>query len=307
MHTSLSRTSKPGLSPAGMPDPAGQPRALLGGIVVDAAGLRRVDPRRRVRGCGRHHTCGHPRFTQGAAVMIRNRSDVGGLGTILGIWAHPDDEAYLSGGLMALASDAGSRVVCVTATRGELGTPDPQTWPPERLAAARTTELACCLSILGVTEHQWLGYRDGQCAADEPDAVSALCEVIDRVGPDTVLTFGPDGYTGHPDHQAVAAWTAAAVDRLARPGIRLLQAAAGERRSRQWHDLNERLGVFEPGYPITVPDDRLAIDLVLDRDTAARKVRALAAQETQTAGLIAAMGDQYIAWVGEESFGDRRG
>ena len=39
MHTSLSRTSKPGLSPAGMPDPAGQPRALLGGIVVDPAGL----------------------------------------------------------------------------------------------------------------------------------------------------------------------------------------------------------------------------------------------------------------------------
>ena len=57
------------------------------------------------------------------------------LGTVLGVWAHPDDEAYLSGGLMAMARDAGSRVVCVTATRGELGTPDPQAWPPERLAA----------------------------------------------------------------------------------------------------------------------------------------------------------------------------
>ena len=37
------------------------------------------------------------------------------LGTILGIWAHPDDEAYLSGGLMAIAREHGSRVVCVTA------------------------------------------------------------------------------------------------------------------------------------------------------------------------------------------------
>ena len=45
--------------------------------------------------------------------------DVAELGTILGIWAHPDDEAYLSGGLMALARDNGQRVVCVTATRGE--------------------------------------------------------------------------------------------------------------------------------------------------------------------------------------------
>jgi LmbE family N-acetylglucosaminyl deacetylase len=53
---------------------------------------------------------------------------VAGLGTIVGVWAHPDDEAYLSGGLMAAAGDAGSRVVCVTATRGERGTPDPEAW-----------------------------------------------------------------------------------------------------------------------------------------------------------------------------------
>ena len=46
------------------------------------------------------------------------------LGTILGIWAHPDDEAWLSAGLMARAVDAGSRIVCVTATRGELGVQD---------------------------------------------------------------------------------------------------------------------------------------------------------------------------------------
>ena len=46
------------------------------------------------------------------------------LGTILGVWAHPDDETYLCAGLMASAARAGSRVVCVTATRGELGTGD---------------------------------------------------------------------------------------------------------------------------------------------------------------------------------------
>jgi LmbE family N-acetylglucosaminyl deacetylase len=169
--------------------------------------------------------------------------------------------------------------------------------------------LACCLGILGVTEHHWLGYRDGRCAAADPSAaVSVLSEVMDRVGADTVLTFGPDGYTGHPDHQAVAGWTAAAFDRLAHPGARLLQAAAGERRASRWHDLNESLGVFNPGYPITVPDDRLAIDLVLDPGTAARKVRALAAQESQTAGLLTALGvDRYTAWVGDESFIERHG
>ena len=103
-------------------------------------------------------------------------SDVAGLGTVLGIWAHPDDEAYLSGGLMALASDLGSRVVCVTATRGELGTPDPETWPPQRLAAERSVELVRCLEVLGVSEHHWLGYRDGRCAdVPVPDAPLGAC------------------------------------------------------------------------------------------------------------------------------------
>ena len=64
-------------------------------------------------------------------------TDVRGLGTVVGVWAHPDDEAYLSAGLMGAAVDAGNRVVCITATHGELGTPDPALWPPARLAHAR--------------------------------------------------------------------------------------------------------------------------------------------------------------------------
>ncbi|MGH3786418.1 MAG: PIG-L deacetylase family protein [Pseudonocardiaceae bacterium] len=249
-------------------------------------------------------TTGRPAMTGSAAVVAE--PDVVALGTILGVWAHPDDEAYLSGGLMALARDTGSRVMCVTATRGELGTSDPQIWPPHRLAAERTGELARCLEILGVTEHHWLGYRDGQCMAiHPPDVVAQLCDVIGRVRPDTVLTFGPDGITGHPDHQAVSAWTAAAFDRAASTGARLLHAAVAQRRAQRWSALNESLGIFPPGYPITSPDERLAVDLVLSPHTAARKVRALAAQATQTAGLIAAMGvDCYTAWVGDESFVD---
>ena len=75
--------------------------------------------------------------------------DVSELGTILSIWAHPDDEAYLCGGIMAMATAAASRVVCVTATRGELGVTDPVRWPPEQLAAIREAEMAECMRILG--------------------------------------------------------------------------------------------------------------------------------------------------------------
>jgi LmbE family N-acetylglucosaminyl deacetylase len=239
--------------------------------------------------------------------VVESRSGVAALGTILGIWAHPDDEAYLSGGLMAMARDVGSRVVCVTATRGELGTTDPVAWPPPRLAAERAVELARSLEILGVTEHHWLGYPDGGCAeVSAVDAVERLYGLIEQVAPDTVLTFGPDGITGHPDHQAVSAWTAAAFDRAAPSGARLLQAADTERRAVRWNELNASLSVYLPGYPVLAPADRLAVDIVLDADVAARKVRALAAQTTQTAGLIAAVGiDRYTAWVGEESFVER--
>ncbi|MFD1938202.1 MULTISPECIES: PIG-L deacetylase family protein [Nonomuraea] len=239
--------------------------------------------------------------------MITSTSGVAGLGSILGIWAHPDDEAYLSGGLMALARDRGSRVVCVTATRGECGTAHPAECPPQRLATARTGELARCLEILGVHEHHWLDYRDGRCAEVRvSDAVARLCEAIDRVRPDTVLTFGPDGITGHPDHQAVSAWTTAAFDRAAPPGARLLYATFEERRASRWSALHESLGIFPPGHPIVTPAHRLAVDLALDAETAARKVLALAAQETQTRELIAGMGvDRFTAWVGDESFVER--
>jgi LmbE family N-acetylglucosaminyl deacetylase len=239
--------------------------------------------------------------------MIASAPDVAELGTVLGIWAHPDDEAYLSGGLMAMARDNGQRVVCVTATRGELGTTDPVAWPPRRLAAERTRELARCLEVLGVTEHHWLGYRDGTCDTVPPsDAVAPLCALIEQVAPDTVLTFGPDGFTGHPDHQMVSTWVSAAVDRAAPAGVRLLHAAFPERRVARWSALDESLGVYSPGYPVVVADEDLAVHLTLPPETLARKVGALRAQETQTAGLIAAMGlDVYTAWVREEAFAER--
>jgi LmbE family N-acetylglucosaminyl deacetylase len=231
-------------------------------------------------------------------------ASVADFGTVLGIWAHPDDEAYLTGGLMALARAAGRHVACVTATRGEFGTADPERWPPDRLGAERTRELARSLDVLGVTEHHWLGYADGGCAAvPAAEAVARLCELVDRVRPDTVVTFGPDGLTGHDDHRTISAWTSAAFERAAQPGARLLYATLAERRASRWSALTESLGIYPPGLPVLTPDEGLALDLVLDPDTADRKFRALAAQATQTAGLIAHLGaDRYRAWVSDESF-----
>ena len=113
--------------------------------------------------------------------------------TILGVWAHPDDEAYLSAGLMRLALENGQRVVCVTATRGELGTEDPSTWPPHRLAAAREVELAASFAALaegldGRIEHHWMDHRDGRCAGIRSEVGAA------EVPEDAVLAAIKFGY-----------------------------------------------------------------------------------------------------------------
>jgi hypothetical protein len=73
----------------------------------------------------------------------------------------------------------------------------------------------------------------------------------------------------------------------------------------RWHDTHEGLGIFEAGYPVTVPDDGLSLHLALDGPTVARKVRALAAQATQTAALMELLGPEaYAEWVSHESFVD---
>jgi len=229
------------------------------------------------------------------------------LGTILGVWAHPDDEAYLSAGIMAAARDAGSRVVVLTATLGEQGTPDPVSLPPSRLAEIRRAELSRSLEVLRVSDHRTLGYADGSCD-DEPVLVAArhVAEVIEEVEPDTILTFGPDGYTGHPDHRAVSAWVDSAVASTGVAAL-VLHAAADARFMAEFADVHDAYDVFFAGRPPMTDVTDLAIRLALRGRDLDRKVAALAAQTSQTAGLIAELGDRFRDWVAVERFVESAG
>ena len=220
-------------------------------------------------------------------------TEVTDLGTILCVWAHPDDETYLSAGIMAQAVRNGQRVVCVTATRGEAGSQDEQRWPLDRLAEIRTAELAEALSILGVSEHRWLDYPDGGCAEVPVDEATArLAAIVDDVRPDTVLTFGPDGQTGHPDHIALCQWTTTAVDGSedtalyyatvtpewwAGPGLAL-----------------EPFDVWFAGKPAITPTEDLGINFVPDDELMDLKFRAISAQVSQSEGLLAAIGKDFF-------------
>src|SRR4051794_14415416 len=170
--------------------------------------------------------------------------DAARLGTVLGIWAHPDDETFLSAGLMAAAREAGNRVVCVTATLGEHGTDDPIRWPPQRLAAVRLHELRASLAALDVTEHHLLGLTDGSLATQPAEAITGqLARIITAVEPDTIVTFGPEGMTGHEDHQTVSACSTAA-HAAAAPASRLLYATITEEFVRAWEPCREQFNIF---------------------------------------------------------------
>ncbi|NMO88949.1 PIG-L deacetylase family protein [Actinomycetospora sp. TBRC 11914] len=245
--------------------------------------------------------------TAPAAPVITDPAE---LGTVLGIWAHPDDEAFLAGGLMAAARAAGSRVACITATLGEQGTDDPQRWPPRRLATVRRMELRASLAALDVTEHHLLGVADGGCAAESAAArVAQIGEIVDAVAPDTIVTFGPDGYTGHEDHQTVSAWAGAARE-IAAPGARLLHATSTEEFVRRWSPARDAFDIFlADGLPLATPPSALAARFDLDPSLVEVKLVALRAQATQTRGLFAAVGEDRVReWFSTEAFvsGDTR-
>ena len=222
-------------------------------------------------------------------------TDVSALGVVLGVWAHPDDETLLSGGLMAAARDAGQRVVCVTATLGEHGTSDPLRWPPDRLRRVRRQELRASLAALGVDEHVSLELPDGDCARQPAEPIiDRLTHIIETVRPDTIVTFGPDGMTGHEDHQTVSHWATEARERSG-TNAQLLYATTTEEFATQWSQVAGNFPVFlADGLPLATPLSQLAFRLRLSAHSMDQKMVALRAQATQMTPLLDALGEDLV-------------
>jgi LmbE family N-acetylglucosaminyl deacetylase len=145
---------------------------------------------------------------------------------LMAVLAHPDDESLGVGGTLAKYASDGVDVFLLTATRGERGRyrghrPDDRQHPgPLALANIRETEVRAAASALGVREVSLLGYRDQHLdRADPREAVAGIVGHLRRVRPDVVVTFGPDGTSGHPDHVAISQFTTAAIVAAADPAF----------------------------------------------------------------------------------------
>lgn len=221
---------------------------------------------------------------------------------VLGVWAHPDDEAYLSAGFMDRVVRAGGEVTVVALSDGEAGFPADDARSIDVRRTLRRTELRAAMAEIGVTDVRFLGLPDGAVDDADPDAVThAVSEIVDEVRPDVTLTFGPDGITGHVDH--VACWRLVTEAWRGAPHGQLWYAAKSVSWHDEWRTLHDRLGLWMTDEPTAVPDDDIQSSVRLDAAETGRKRAVLGAHASQTAGVVAAFGeDAYRRWIAEETF-----
>jgi len=142
---------------------------------------------------------------------------------MLAIFAHPDDETFSAGGVMALAARDGHPVWSICATNGDEGGLADEHGDHAMDPEIRIRELRCACEALGINEPIFLGYRDSGMEnwqpkegafvlADRDEIVDRLVGEIRRLRPAVVVTFDPSGGYGHPDHRRISEVATAAFE-----------------------------------------------------------------------------------------------
>lgn len=226
---------------------------------------------------------------------------------LLLVHAHPDDESLWTGGTIARYAAAGAQVTLVTCTLGEEGEIIPESLrelaagSADQLGGYRIGELRSACAALGVSDHRWLGgpgrWRDSGMAGvpanshprafaggDLDEQAATLLAVLEDVRPQVVVSYGPDGGYGHPDHIRAHEITMAAcakADGVARVfhAVTSRQATElGVAALAQVEDLPYRLPASGE---LPVTDDSRITTTVSIADVLSVKLRALRAHPTQ--------------------------
>ncbi|HMV48279.1 MAG TPA: PIG-L family deacetylase [Blastocatellia bacterium] len=138
--------------------------------------------------------------------------------TLLAVFAHPDDESLVAGGTLAkyAAESERRRTALLCATRGDWGPiSDDELADYSNLGEVRERELRAACEVLGISWLRFLDIEDACVSAvigteDEAVALEKIVRAIRELRPQTIITFGPDGLYGHPDHIAIGQLTAQA-------------------------------------------------------------------------------------------------
>jgi LmbE family N-acetylglucosaminyl deacetylase len=199
--------------------------------------------------------------------------------TLLAVFAHPDDETMVGLLLAHYAVQPNTRVHLAIVTNGDKGvTPFANIPAGEALAAVHVKEAECACSALGAQPPVLLGFPDGGLASGQvlADATAKVKGVIDELRPDAIVTWGPDGGYGHPDHRLVSAIVTQIVQ--AGGGAANLYYA-GLPKSRMDSDAVRELRFPAPFAPVL--DEFLNVRVAYTADDAARARRSLACHKSQ--------------------------
>jgi N-acetylglucosamine malate deacetylase 2 len=214
--------------------------------------------------------------------------------SLLAVFAHPDDETFRHGGTLALLARRGVRVQVLTATRGQAGSRgDPPLCPPEELPAVRERELRCACAALGIEPPRLLDYHDGHLWEADPETiVGQILTVVHEARSQVMLTYGPEGVSGHPDHIAVGQFAAEAFRRA--DGVTALYALAVPQ------SLAEELGLSQIH---AVPDETitLAVDVTPVWDAKVAAIHCHATQLSSSPIMRAPLAQQTL-FLGREHF-----
>lgn len=137
---------------------------------------------------------------------------------MLVILAHPDDESYGLGGTISKFVHQGVNVTLLCATRGEAGIPGTDA---QQTGYIRENEFRRAAYLLGINAHI-LGFIDGELAKTDPQKLlDSILPWIDLIKPQIIITFGPDGVSGHPDHVTISKIVTRAFDQYNNKGMLL--------------------------------------------------------------------------------------
>jgi N-acetyl-1-D-myo-inositol-2-amino-2-deoxy-alpha-D-glucopyranoside deacetylase len=218
--------------------------------------------------------------------------------SVLAVYAHPDDELFHGGGMLAHLAERGASVTIACATKGEAGRPHPSVGSVADLGALRAAELRLSCERLGIGEPRFLGFHDSarkeRQRHDDPRALAnvdmleveaAIRHAIDEMQPHILITFDPHGGYYHPDHVAVHRATTAAFYSSGACGAaapaRLFYSTFDVGLFREHAERTKGWGIVDGLDPdVFAVDDRTAA-LVFDaRPYMARKLAAFAAHQS---------------------------
>jgi LmbE family N-acetylglucosaminyl deacetylase len=138
--------------------------------------------------------------------------------SMLLVFAHPDDESFGMAGTVKKYTQQGVPVDLICATRGEKGA---RLDVPANVdtGTAREAELRAAAAIMGIRNIYFLGYIDAELdKADADEVINKIKDIMRRVQPEIVITFGPDGISGHTDHVTIGKAATKAFERLLSEG-----------------------------------------------------------------------------------------